>query len=532
MKATYIDYCDTHSFSDTAMSYLAQSQDLAPFISQFPSPEGFDQLIKQRQQQPDRTLLQRVLKEQYQLGCIGRRDAKQVYANIDKLALDNTYTITTGHQLNIFTGPLYFIYKIVTAINTAKELSAAFPDKNFVPVYWMATEDHDFAEINHLSVHGKPVAWDLDAQGATGRLSTETIKPAIDAYCELLGISPNAREWLKLIEDAYLHHKKLSDATRFLVNSLFKDYGLIVVDADNKALKKSFSPIIKEDILSQKSYELINQTSELLEKRGFATQVHAREINFFYLTDDLRERIVFENNIYHVLNSDIRFTPEELADEIEYYPERFSPNVVMRPLYQEVILPNIAYIGGGAELVYWLQLKANFDHYGVSYPVVMLRNSAMLVNESFSTKLCRLRIPVKDIFKPTHVIQNEWVIKNSEHSLSLIDERNELAAIFEKVKLRAYKIDPTLAPSSEAVNARLQRAISNLEKKFIKADKRNHEGAINQISDIRNKYFAGNSLQERKDNFGLYYQKYGKELIPELIKHFKPLDFKFTILEP
>ena len=531
MKATYIDYCETNSFSTTLLSYLSHDERLEPYISNWPTHQNFEALIARKRVTANRQTLVSTLKKQYSDSGYQNGESQLVHKNIDSLLSENTYTITTGHQLNIFTGPLYFIYKIVTAINLAAELKAAHPDKNFVPVYWMATEDHDFEEINNIKVHGKKFTWNEDAKGATGRIDPISIRDTLRAYENTLGFSENSRTLSALLEEAYLNHTTLADATRFLVHHLFSAYGLVILDADDHQLKRELSAIIKEDILDQKSFAAISATSKSLKESGFETQVHSREINFFYLKDKLRERIVLENDKWKVLNTNISFQKNELVAEIENHPERFSPNVVMRPLYQEVILPNLAYIGGGAEIVYWLQLKKNFDQYHIDFPLLVLRNSALVTTGSFTNKLDRLKISVKDIFKDAVVLKKDWVIKHSNHRLNLTDELHDFSSIFEKLKLRAYKIDPTLAPSTEAVEVRLQKALANLEKKLIKAEKKNHEEVLTQIDNLRNKYFPGNGLQERTENFGIFYTEHGNLFIDELVRHFKPLDFKFTILE-
>ncbi|MGV3706228.1 MAG: bacillithiol biosynthesis cysteine-adding enzyme BshC [Arcticibacter sp.] len=530
MKATYIDYNETNSFSSTALSYLAQDPRLKPFVSYFPTLENFGRLIAEKKISADRQILHDVLLKQYADAVPALHE--KVTSNIKLLLKDNTYTVTTGHQLNIFTGPLYFIYKIVTAINLATELKAQYPEKDFVPVYWMASEDHDFAEINHVKLFGNKVSWNIQASGATGRLDPASIDEALRTYCNSLGISENAERLTSVLRDAYLEQKTLASATRHLVDALFAEYGVVIVDADDVHLKRQFASIIEEDILNKKSFEAITKTSKELKDAGFDPQVNSRDINFFYMKDAMRERITENNGLYYVLNSELQFTAEELQEEIRSFPERFSPNVVMRPLYQEVILPNLAYIGGGAELVYWLQLKQNFEQFHVDFPILLLRNSAMLVDDSFSSKLCRLQIQPKVIFKDTEAIKREWVIKNSRNSLSLQDEVKEFGALFEKLKLRACKIDPTLVPSTEAIKARLAHALQNLEKKVIKAEKRNHEDTLQQIDSLKQKYFPGGGLQERTENFGIYFVRYGDSFVAELVRHFKPLDFKFTILEP
>ncbi len=362
-------------------------------------------------------------------------------------------------------------------------------------------------------------------------MPTDSITEAVRQYQNILGLSENSAYLADLVAQAYLNHATLADATRYLVNSLFSTYGLVIVDADHPELKKQFAPIIQADILEQNSFREISKTTEQLQKNGFGTQVHAREINFFYLTDQFRERIIqHEDGQFEVLNQGITFSKESLITEIGQHPERFSPNVVMRPLYEEVVLPNLAYIGGGAEIVYWLQLKSNFDHYGIDYPILIPRNSALLADEKAVKKIFRLDLSIQSLFQESPLLKKEYIRRHTKHELTLADEWMGFRSIFEKIKLRTHKIDPTLGPSTEAVMARMERAIKNLEKKLIKADAKNHEDALHQIDHLKALLFPGGKLQERTENFGLFYVKFGDILIKELIRHFEPLDFKFTIL--
>ncbi len=528
MKATYIEYSETNSFSKTLLAYLAHNEELKPFVGNWPTLEGFDRQLAEKKPFSHRAILVDRLRTQY--GEL-LKDAPTVADNIALLLQENTYTITTGHQLNIFTGPLYFIFKIMTAIRLADDLRARHSDKNFIPVYWMATEDHDFEEINHTKVYGKKISWDTPGVSATGRMDTASIAAAVKQYTNILGLSDNSAKLTHIVEEAYLKHARLADATRYMVNELFKSYGLLIIDADDRHLKELFKPVIKEDILSENSFKAITARSAELEAKGFSTQVHAREINFFYLTDEFRERLVLNSDgRYEVLHQNIYFSREQLIAEIENHPERFSPNVVMRPMYQEVILPNLAYIGGGAEMVYWMQLKSNFDHYQIDFPILIPRNSAMITDDNVAAKLFRVDLTFKSIFRPTEVLKKEYVRRHTKERLNLNDEWMELNAIFGKIKLRTHKIDPSLGPSTEAVKARLKKAINNLEKKLMKAEKRNHQHALTDIDNVKEKLFPGGGLQERSENFALLYVKYGDNLFRDLYKYFNPLDFKFTIL--
>lgn len=530
MKATYINYSDTNSFSDTLINYIAGNKKLSPFYGHAPSPEAFaKQIAEKKKCKIDRKLLADELSKQY-IDLL--EDSEKVKDNIDKLKSDNTFTITTGHQLNIFTGPLYFIFKIVSTIKLCQDLAKHYPDVNFVPVYWMATEDHDFPEINHTTLLGEEIKWDIPPVSATGRMDTSSMARTVRKYQRMLGISPNADKLANLVAKAYLEHRCLADATRCLVNGLFKEFGLVIIDADRKAFKQTFKDIMAKDITEQHAFREIGTTSAKLQKLGYETQVNAREINFFYLTDDFRERIVQEEGKeqYRVLNTDLVFSRPALLKEIDEHPERFSPNVVMRPLYQEVLLPNLCYIGGGAEIVYWLQLKSNFQYYNVPFPILLPRNSAIISSENLDYKVFKLNLTFKSMFKDTNDLKKEYVRIHSKHRLNLVDEWNDMSEVFEQIKERIGTIDPTLRPSTESIKKNLHRAILNLEKKMVKADKQNFDNAIHQIDRIKENLFPGGGLQERSENFGLLYVKYGDQLIQELIAAFHPLDMKFTIL--
>jgi len=528
MQAKYISYQETGSFSKLVLDYINNEEQLKAFYSYRPDMDGLAEAISKRNFSGDRNVLVDVLKQQYQ----NVNTNKSVTKNIDLLALENTFTVTTGHQLNLFTGPLYFIYKIVTAINLAIELKIAHPDQNFVPVYWMATEDHDFEEINHVSVDEKNISWIQSTNGATGRLSTKTVAAAVTAYKGYLGISKNGKHIAKLVERAYLEHDNLADATRYLVNKLFEKYGLVIVNADDARLKKLFAPVIKADIIEHHSAKNIEQSSQQLEDFGYKIQVNGRDINFFYLKDNLRERLIFEDNKYLVNHTEISFTEAELRVEIDSHPERFSPNVVMRPMYQEIILPNIAYIGGGAEVAYWMQLKANFDFYNVDFPVLLLRNSALLIDKRSAENLYSLGFSLEDIFLPVEELKNLWVRKNSTAQLSLADETRAINSIFDQIKLNAYKIDKTLSVSTDTAKQKTNRLLANLEKKLFRAEKRKHETALIQIENVKKRLFPNGTMQERTMNIAPMYVNYGEDFLSSCIENFEPLGGDFTLLLP
>ena len=267
----------------------------------------------------------------------------------------------------------------------------------------MATEDHDFDEINYFNFKGKKVQWNSEQTGGVGRFSTEGLKEVLEAFSEHLGSSKNAQYLINLFKEGYLEHNNLADATRFIANKLFGEYGLVIIDADDRDLKEEFIPFVKRELLEQVSFEKVTETIEELEK-GYKVQVNPREINLFYLTDEIRERIIFEEGVYKVNNTDISWTKEEVLNHLDKKPENFSPNVIMRPLYQEVILPNLCYIGGGGELAYWLQLKKYFDTVEVPFPVLLLRNSVQVLSEKQEKKLEKLDISKEELFSKQNTL--------------------------------------------------------------------------------------------------------------------------------
>ncbi|HWY98496.1 MAG TPA: bacillithiol biosynthesis cysteine-adding enzyme BshC, partial [Bacteroidia bacterium] len=389
-KKTNISFEETGLFSKVFTDYIKGESYLAPFYQYQPTIAGFKKAIEDRANQNiSRDVLVKVLKEQY-----SKNGSDAINKNIASLTDKNTFTVTTGHQLCLFTGPLYFIYKIITVINLAERLKKEYPANNFVPIYWMASEDHDFAEINHTYLFGKKIEWSGDslAGGPVGKISIETLVPVLDGLLTIIGESEKATELKKILLEAYSGNKTLAEATFAFVNALFGKYGLVIIDAHNAELKKLFIPVITDEINNQSSHKLVSATDEKLAKHGIEPQIFARDINLFYVNEQGRNRIEKQNDSYAVLNTKTVFTKEQILSEVSRHPEKFSPNVILRPVYQQMILPNIAYIGGPSEVAYWLQLKAVFEYHKAMYPVIMPRNFAMVIDNGTSGKMDKFKL--------------------------------------------------------------------------------------------------------------------------------------------
>jgi len=528
MPTDCISYQNSGYFSPLMSDYLNQRPDLKSLYNRFPTLENFEeQIIEKKNNFNDndnfkRQVLVNVLEKQYS----GFVVSNETLNNIKLLNNPNTFTVTTGHQLNLFSGPLYFLYKIISTINLTNELKAKYPDYNFVPVYWMATEDHDFEEINYFSFKGKKFHWNRNSKGPVGRLSTEGLDDFLEIFALEIGSSTNANAIKKLFQDSYLKHDNLADATRYLANELFGAYGLVILDADDAELKKTFIPYAKEELLHQTAHQRVLETTEKLKE--YTIQVNPREINLFYIEDTLRERIILENGTYKVNNTKIEFSESEILELLENHPEKFSPNVIMRPLYQELILPNLCYIGGGGEIAYWLELKSFFDAAKITFPILLVRNSVLLATEKQAKKADKLDLTWKDLFSKQVYLINEKVKVFSEFPIDLTIQKEHLKNQFHYLHSLVHQTDKSFTGAVKAQEAKQMRGLENLERRLLKAQKRKHKEQLERITDLQNELFPNQSLQERQANFSEFYLENGESLIPLLISKLKPLENNFT----
>lgn len=517
MIKSAIDPACTGQFSPIFLDYIDQKAGLRPFYQAYPSLENFRKAVEERTfHQQDRELLANTLQKQYANFEI----STPVQTNLDKLRDSTTYTVTTGHQLNLFTGPLYFIYKIVSTINLADKLNQTYPSHHFVPVYWMASEDHDFMEINHFHFDGKKFVWTTGQTGAVGEFVLDS------GLRELLKQAAFAPDFFK---KAYLEQKTLADAVRYYVNHLFGEKGLVVIDANAQALKARFKAVIKDDLLHNHAQDLVSKASSELSKMGYKEQVFPREINFFFMEKGVRERIIRVGEEFRIPGIEKNYSVDEMLAMVEESPEKFSPNVVMRPLYQERILPNLAYLGGPAEVAYWLQLKSVFHHYQTPFPILLPRNFVMVLNPLMQRKMNALDLSDQDLFTEFDQWKKEFVTRHSMLDISLASERRQLTEIFDQVKAKAKKSDPTMEYSAEAAKFRALKIMDQFSVKIRKAEERKASSALNKMRDLKQTLFPGGQPQERLENFLQFFLE-DPQFIEKLYEHLDPLDFNFIIL--
>ncbi len=528
-SSTRLPYRQTNSFSKTVLDYLDHTEGLRPFYAHTPTLQGIQKAINARKQfATNREVLVQELKKQYK----GVEASDKVKSNIESLLSTDTFTITTAHQNNIFTGPLYFIYKIIHAIKLAGHLKISLPVYNFVPVFYIGSEDADLDELNHIHLGGQKLTWNTKQTGAVGRMKVdkELIKLIGLMEGQLL-VLPNGDEIITGIKEYYKEGTTIQDATFQFVNSLFAEYGLIVLLPDNAALKKQMVSVFEDELLNQTASGIVEKTADKLQATGYKVQASPREINLFYLIDDKRERIVKEGARFKAQGTSLDLSEDELRNELKEYPERFSPNVILRGLYQETILPNIAFIGGGGETAYWLQLKDLFEHYKIPFPVLVLRNSFLIVEKKWQSMIAKLGFTIEDFFLPEQELINRLVARETDKKLKLNGSFSETEQLYNLIKKQATSIDTTLEKHVEALKTQTLYRLRQLEKKMLKAERRKFTDQQRQIHTIKEQLFPANGLQERKENLSYYYAKWGREFINKLFESSLSLEQEFVILQ-
>jgi len=483
---------DSGWFSDQHLKMVYDQLAFKDYITEPFSKEAIKRQIARKSQQFDnnaRQNLTEALNKQYD----GFDLSEATKENIGLLSQENTFTITTGHQLSLFTGPLYFVIKILHVIKMCDELNAENEQYKFVPVYWMATEDHDFEEIQSCSVFNRKITWETDQQGPVGLFDTNGLDSVKEEMHELFKNNPES-EIHHFIDE--LKGSNYAAAMRRLVHAIFGDRGLVILDGDDPILKKSFVPILRKELETQFSHSEVEQTTQKLLAEGGKDQVMAREINLFYQEKGLRSRIQYEGNkLFAEGKGDLN------AEDLLSNPQQLSPNVILRPLYQEFVLPNLAYVGGGGEISYWLQLKGVFDSTDVVYPLIQVRNSVVWIDRSTRSKLDKIDATPDSVFKDEDAWKKEFVKENAGDDLDMSGVNNAYQQLASELSSLILGIDPNKEQFLNAELTRIEKQVEGIKDKAVKFSKGQHDQAMKAIEFVKSRINPNGGLQERSVNF-------------------------------
>ncbi len=526
-KAKFISYEATNSFSDIVIDYISNVPGIRPFFSDLPDVDGIRSAIEKRLKfKTDRQLLVTGLEKQY----VTTDAIPQVSANLELLLNERTFTITTAHQPNIFTGPLYFIYKILHAISVADHLNREIAEYNFVPMFYMGSEDADIDELGITRIDGKEYRWITRQKGAVGRmLVDDALLQLINEMQGQLGVLPHGNEILHHLRNCYSKGKTIEQATFEFIHLLFGKYGLVVLLPDNPGFKSVFLSIAEKELNEGFSFEMTSGAINELSK-NYKVQAKGREINLFYLEGDSRQRIVKTGPQFLLQESGTELSQGELLSRFNSHPDRVSPNVILRPLFQAMLLPDVVFVGGGGEIAYWLELKAMFEKAGVPYPVLALRNSFLLLNNRNTERLEKLHLEVEQLFMDEEKLFREIVVDTSENMLSLDNVITDVKNSYSEALRLAKAVDPTLSGHVESLEKRAVDGLKKLEKKILRAEKRKFEDERRQLHEVRSSLFPGGGLQERSESILGWYARYGASILEILYSNSKALEHKFGII--
>ena len=483
------------------------------FFDYPPNYQGLESAVESRSfAQSDRKKLVSTIQSQY--ASSGIQISLEVKCNLNKLSKD-ALTICTGQQIYPLLSPAFLCYKITACIKLCLELSKNYPGKSFVPIFWMASEDHDKEEIGRWESYGTFFQWKTKQNGAVGRFHLEDFQEVLSGYLEKISIG----SLKEIVEKAYAPQNTLSQATHILLNHIFQKWGLIILNPDDTTLKEMALPLFQKEIETQFSSKKSILTTQKLRKNGYPIQANPERSGLFYLESYARTKITAKENFFLVGEEKKKHTPKSLINLLHKFPNRFSPDVLLRPLYQEIILPNIAYIGGGAEIAYWLQLKENFATIGLKMPVLLLRPSIFLLEKKTWVKWKKIDIPISKIDTPLEKWEAAILSKNQ---IDLTSYENDLQRTFARLYKTVTNTDPGYGAAIMAVKKKHENLFRELKKKWRTYQRNKNNTVISQIQKIYAVLYPFGTPQERISSFLPFLAKHPR-LIEELIEQTDPL---------
>ncbi len=421
-------------------------------------------------------------------------------------------------------------------MKAAKMLREKYPQYNFVPIYWMASEDHDAEEISYFRLFGKKYTWNYAQNQPNNQSENQTQTGAVGRFKpqSLSEVIAQVPEMHSLFTKVYKNAETLADATQLIVNELYGTEGLLVIDGDDAHLKASFQPIVEQELLHEKSFVAMQKTTHELEKLGYKIQVNPREINLFYLDNGLRERIVkekiSEKAVYKILNTDLQFTEPEIIALSRKSPEKFSPNVILRPIYQELILPNVSYTGGPGELAYWLQLKGVFETYKVLFPMLLQRNHVAYLTKQNQIEIREKEIDFTDLFLTPIELKKKYIAKVLQNPQIIDNELITIQQAMEKITKTLKNVDSSLEKYGLARGREIEKIMTHIAQKLQKTQENSFDIAIQQLHKCQNSVCPQGGLQERSENFLTFYLN-NPNFLQEVLTHINPFENRFFVLQ-
>lgn len=479
-----------------------------------------------------------LLEQNREYGC-----GSQTCENIERLTRDRACAVVTGQQVGLFSGPLYTIYKALTTIKLSEHLNQNFQG-NYVPVFWLASDDHDFAEIDHINllnednqvekIHYKPSSSTLKIPASKLILSAE-ISNCIQCLQDLTRNSEFKPKILSHLSEAYQAGRSFAEAFAGWMTRLFMSYGLVFVDASHPGLKKLGKKVFAHEIAEYSpSTKRALETSNKLRQAGYHTQIQLHEgiLNLF-LVEQERQTIKSKDEDFFVKGAGQTYKKSELLALLDEKPEIFSPNVLHRPIYQDALLPTVAYVGGPAEIAYFAQMKGVYESFGLPMPVIYPRKTVTVIEKKVNSILENFGADIQDIWKDVDGIIRESVKKQVPGSIDEVfrNASSHLGQEFQSIKQEVMAFDPALKKSVDLASKRMNRQMRFLEEKILRAAKKRNETITQQLQKAKNNLYPTNRLQERVFNIVPFLIKYGYAFLDKLYETIDLEDYDHQVVK-
>lgn len=448
-------------------------------------------------------------------------------ANIQHLTEDESSSaVITGQQLTIVGGPLFTLYKIITAISVARREQERL-GKVVVPVFWLADEDHDFPEIAKIGLP-KGNDW-LTAELAeshepgtpAGSIKLdENWDPVYNAINAALNDSDFKEEVMHKVTSAYKSGQTHGLAFAHLISSLFSRFGLVVIGSVLPEARE----YLKKDIIkllgrTEEMYEALESQSQKLE-RLYHRQATVSASNWFMIDDSgARRKLSYEDGTWSY--DENKWTTSELIDLLEQNPNSLSPNVFMRPLLQDCLLPTLAYVGGPGEIAYYAQMKTLYEAAGMQMPIILPRFSATIIESNIARNLDELPFMLTDYSQRIEDLEKQYIDKSNKLDIqSLANEWiNKLGELADSHTEQIEAFDTSLLGTLVRTKQDQINAVNNMRQKLIRSAKNQEEVQLKRIQKVQLMLFPNRNLQERELASLYVLNKYGEGILDELLNH-------------
>jgi bacillithiol biosynthesis cysteine-adding enzyme BshC len=539
----YINFSDIPGHHNLFLDYLYEFENVKKYFSyDFRDRENYLKVFKNisDSRHDIGRQVSSILSDQYSLFKISDKTKN----NIEQLANKNTLAVVTGQQLGILGGPLYTLHKIITAIKLSQQLSERYDDYNFVPIFWLEGDDHDFNEVrstkfideaNNLVTigYGEEIG-EEDAKQSVGLIKfNESISELIRQLDSLLRDTEFKKPLVDELKSYYSAGKSFKNSFKELIHSVFDEYGLVILDPQDKRLKELLKPVFKKEISEFRNYtdKLVHASAELEEV--YHAQVKVKPVNLFLNVDDARYSIEPVENQFRLKRKRKTFEREELLEIVETEPERFSPNVLLRPICQDYLLPTAFYIAGPSEISYFAQVKSLYSFFNVSPPIIYPRSSATYLEKSISKTLDKYSISIGDLFIDVENVKRRVIDSITETSLEDVfsDVTNEIELAFDRLKEKLFELDKQTADGSKKYRDKIIGALDELKGKAEKTQQKKYEVTLRQIDRAAINLYPNSNLQERELNFVNFANKYGMNFVKFIFDKLEINKFEHQVIE-